>query len=189
MTDEYFGAVENKTQLCTLNLTCVCCLAAAAPSPSHFVFIGQVAQMLNQHFHPVCRHPGPVRPGRWTQWFVPVRCTKQPVRLLKKNNNNNNKMLRNSKFRHWCPSHLFKKTSNLRLYANPARLTLRCSISPKYLTWCLISTSSKRPTCESRPFTQSDSPHPHSRSGWSDQIVYLDAWTHWTSGSGCTTPP
>lgn len=84
MTDEYFGAVEKKTQLCTLNLTCVCSMAAAAPSPSHFVFIGQVAQMLNQHFHPVCRHPGPVRPGRWTQWFVPVRCTKQTVRLFKK---------------------------------------------------------------------------------------------------------
>lgn len=92
-----------------------------------------------------------------------------------------------SQFRLWCPSHLFKKTSNFRLYANPARLTRRCSISPKYFTWCLISRSSSRPACESRPLTQSHSWHVHSRSA--GLIAYLAAWIHWASGSGCTTPP
>lgn len=42
-------------------------------------------------------------------------------------------------------SYLWRKISYLRRYANPARLTLRCSIRPRYLTWCLTSTSSKRP--------------------------------------------
>lgn len=44
-----------------------------------------------------------------------------------------------------APSYLFRKTSNLRLYAKPARLTLRCSIRPRYFTWCLISASSNWP--------------------------------------------
>lgn len=44
-----------------------------------------------------------------------------------------------------APSYLFRKTSNLRLYAKPARLTLRCSIRPRYFTWCRISASSNRP--------------------------------------------
>lgn len=180
MTDEYLGAVQKKTQPCTGDLTCVCCVAVDVSSPSHFVLVGQVAQMLNEHFHPVCRQPGPVRPGRWTQRFIPVRCTKQPVRL-------GGERPSSSQFRLWCPSHLFKKTSNFRLYANPARLTRRCSISPKYFTWCLISRSSSRPACESRPLTQSHSRHVHSSSA--GLIAYLAAWIHWASGSGCTTPP
>lgn len=44
-----------------------------------------------------------------------------------------------------CVSYLCKKISNLRLYAKPARLTLRCSIKPRYFTWCRISASSNVP--------------------------------------------
>lgn len=45
-----------------------------------------------------------------------------------------------------CISYLCRKISNLRLYAKPARLTLRCSIKPRYFTWCLISASSNSPS-------------------------------------------
>lgn len=45
-----------------------------------------------------------------------------------------------------CVSYLFRNISNLRLYAKPARLTLRCSIRPRYFTWCLISASSNCPS-------------------------------------------
>lgn len=131
VTDEYFGAVERKTLACTLDLTSVFCADAAVSSPSHFVLVGQVAQMLNQHFHPICGQPGPVRPGGRTKRFVPARCSEQTISLfvwflLKRPGSSKTRLL--------CPSYLFKKTSNLRLYANPARLTRRCSISPKYFT-------------------------------------------------------
>lgn len=49
----------------------------------------------------------------------------------------------------WC-CYLWRKISYLRRYANPARLTLRCSIRPRYFTWCLTSTSSKRPAMRDR---------------------------------------
>lgn len=92
------------------------------------------------------------------------------------------------KLRLWWPSYLFRKTSNLRLYANPARLTRRCSMSPRYFTWCLISTSSNWPVSESRPDSQSRTPETCTAAR-ACLLAYLDAWIRWTSGSGCTRPP
>lgn len=49
---------------------------------------------------------------------------------------------------HYCKGavkYLWRKTSYLRRYANPARRTLKCSIRPRYFTWWRTSTSSKRP--------------------------------------------
>lgn len=42
-------------------------------------------------------------------------------------------------------SHLCRKASKRRRYANPALLTRRFSIRPRYFTWCLTRTSSNFP--------------------------------------------
>lgn len=45
-------------------------------------------------------------------------------------------------------SHLCRKASKRRRYANPALLTRRFSIRPRYFTWCLTRTSSNFPAHE-----------------------------------------
>lgn len=62
-------------------LKCICCVVfkKELSSPSHFVLIWQVAQMLNQHFHSISRHSSPVRPGGWAQGFISVKCSKNLV--------------------------------------------------------------------------------------------------------------
>lgn len=65
------------THVCLL-----CFIHKALASPSHFVLIWQVAQMLNQHFHSISRHSSPVRPGGWAQGFIPVRHSKQPAQHM-----------------------------------------------------------------------------------------------------------
>lgn len=104
--------------------------------------------MLNQHLHAISRLPSPVRPCGWAQGFISVQCGhihKPYVKIPGVEIHEMRLLIWKIKHEARRPSHLFKNTSNLRLYAKPARRTLRCSIKPRYFTWCLISASSNWP--------------------------------------------
>lgn len=130
VTDEYFGAVERKTLACTLDLTSVFWADAAAVLT--VPFCTRWASSPDVEPAP----PPRLRAARSSEarWPDKAVCTCKVQRtdykfvlfLLKRPGSRKTRLL--------CPSYLFKKTSNLRLYANPARLTRRCSISPKYFT-------------------------------------------------------
>lgn len=121
--------------------------------PAHLVFIRFVSQVFDQQLHTLCWCAFPIGPSVWTQRFVPSR---QKTNILLYNYCQQHKQVE------WFPaecqnkcgehglSYRWRKISYLRRYANPARRTLRCSISPRYFTWCRTSTSSKRPTGDNK---------------------------------------
>lgn len=186
VTDEYFGAVERKTLACTLDLTSVFCADAAVSSPSHFVLVGQVAQMLNQHFHPICGQPGPVRPGGRTKRFVPARCSEQTISLFV------------------CLFFLKDPAAVKR-----GSYVLHTSLRRHQIYVCMRIRLAWPGGAPSAPNTSPDAWSALHRTGlWvradpihsvvllipctaarAGPLAYLDAWIRWASGSGCTTHP
>lgn len=107
--------------------------------PSQLVLFFFVAKVVDQSGDAVFEPALPGGPRLGTEGFIPEIVYRVHTRLQRQTAEQGGEEEKRA-------SHLCRKASKRRRYAKPALLTLRFSIRPRYLTWCLTRTSSNLPT-------------------------------------------